>query len=302
MGLENVKVCLVAEEAGIRKIMRSLLAVVGFRRIYMGKSAADLYDAIEVESPDLILLGSEFSTIDIQKYIKDIRHGRIGKNPFLPIVSISDNPTIDIFNSIANAGSDDFLAIPLAQSHITKRIDNLIDQRKPFVITSNYIGPDRRKDGAPREGATHIPLVDVPNVLRAKVRGDVDPAIIEQEIKAACDTVDSLRIDRNVDTIIWLTHRILPGFAWATEEPLDPLISDYINDLTEIADDMMNRVISRKYASIRPLCETLVNVAEHLLVHQGSAKKKTLELLPKVGQGIKVGLGDIRGTAGLGSL
>ena len=42
---------------------------------------------------------------------------------------------------------------------------------KPFVVTSDYIGPYHRRDVS-RDGADGIPLIDVPNTLKTRAMGE----------------------------------------------------------------------------------------------------------------------------------
>ena len=41
------------------------------------------------------------------------------------------------------ADSDDLLLMPVAPAQVMTRIDNLMQGRKPFIVTHDYIGPDR---------------------------------------------------------------------------------------------------------------------------------------------------------------
>ena len=48
------------------------------------------------------------------------------------------------------------------------RIDVLITNRKPLVVTSGYFVPDYRKRGRSEDFSDDIPLFHVPNTLRDK--------------------------------------------------------------------------------------------------------------------------------------
>src|SRR3546814_1821103 len=61
------------------------------------------------------------------------------------------------------------LVKPLSTRIILDRIETVALHRKPFVVTSDYIGPDRRKAVARRD--SNVPLIEVPNPLREKMLG-----------------------------------------------------------------------------------------------------------------------------------
>ena len=69
---------------------------------------------------------------------------------------------------VIESGSDDLLPKPLSSGHLISRIEQLVQARKSFVVTSEYIGPDRRNT---EERESEITLLQVPNSLRVKVTG-----------------------------------------------------------------------------------------------------------------------------------
>jgi hypothetical protein len=60
--------------------------------------------------------------------------------------------------------------------------------RKPFIVTDNYIGPERRAEGARPSNAVSF---DPPNSLKTKIdgRGNLEEAIrrFDVELRGACE-------------------------------------------------------------------------------------------------------------------
>jgi hypothetical protein len=80
------------------------------------------------------------------------------------------------------------LVKPFPPWQLIERIDCSANRRKPFVVTSERIGPDRRNDSG-RE--SEIPLINVPNTLRAKVQGvAINQGALQQEIDDALTEVN----------------------------------------------------------------------------------------------------------------
>ena len=95
-------------------------------------------------SPDLIIVDRDFFGKESEDKIKAIRHNKIGQNPFIPIIgTIGEAKRSDIL-SFMRSGIDEVLIKPFALSMILQRLNNLSRDRKPFIATMDYIGPDRR--------------------------------------------------------------------------------------------------------------------------------------------------------------
>ena len=70
-----------------------------------------------------------------------------------------------------------------------ERINYLAGNRKPFVVTSEYIGPDRRsgrklKEGEEADPSDDVPRIEVPNTLGAKASGESVDFVELQEMVA----------------------------------------------------------------------------------------------------------------------
>ncbi len=94
--------------------------------------------------PDLIIVDRDFFGEQAVDRIEAIRHGKIGFNPFIPIIgTISEAKQSEVMSFI-RSGIDEILIRPLAIATILKRLNNFSRGRKPFIATMDYIGPDRR--------------------------------------------------------------------------------------------------------------------------------------------------------------
>src|SRR3546814_16454768 len=77
---------------------------------------------------------------DAVALVSDLRHGRLGVNPYLPIILTSWESDMQLVRRVVDAGADDLLVKPLSTRIILDRIETVALHRKPFVVTSDYIG------------------------------------------------------------------------------------------------------------------------------------------------------------------
>lgn len=264
MDLRKARIHLIVYEPGIRRIVRDMLRSIGVDDVILGGKFEDIRIAITENTPDLMILGSSFPDGDVPALIKDVRHNKIGKDPFLPIISLTAEPTEDLVGNIAGSGSDDLLVYPLSPAQLLARIEALIEKRKPFVVTDNYIGPDRRGIDAYAQGQGEISRIDVPNALRATVTGEMSKQELEMAIKSSLGTVNGQRLGRSGDHISWLINRIIAGYESETGGMLEPAIGDFLRELIKLGGETSKRLAGTGFEHVAYLCETLISVTERM--------------------------------------
>lgn len=96
----------------------------------------------------------------------------------------------------------------LVPKHLLDRVDHLAHGRKLFVVTHDYIGPDRRRGVRPEMPSA--PLIEVPNPLKVKAGSAVDEIRLQEMIDTAATMINEQKIERHAVQIRYLVERILP--------------------------------------------------------------------------------------------
>ncbi len=152
-------------------------------------------------------------TDDDQKAIRlvsDIRRRLIPCNPFMGIVLTSGSSSAPVVRGAVDAGVDSILLKPYAMQQVMDHVMALVDRRAPFVVTADYIGPDRR--GQTRQvGSAQTPTFEVPNSLRDKVRGGTTASAAA--IDDAWARIDHERTNRLIFQILFLIRLMPIAFA-----------------------------------------------------------------------------------------
>lgn len=145
--------------------LRNILYTLGFREIETFASIDDLRRVCTERDFDVLVL--EASRVDdpICDFVVSLRRGDIARNPF-PIVLVTTwLPEGQLVKNVLDCGADDLLCRPFATNKLGERIRTHAVARKGFVVTSDYIGPDRRKDTSRGNGAKPI---EVANSLKLR--------------------------------------------------------------------------------------------------------------------------------------
>ncbi len=271
-------------DAGLRAALRNALTRVGFGGVRDYDKMAPLKEAVTKTELDLLVLDANMDGVMADELIQDIRYGRLGFNPFIPVILTMWEPTADLVRRIASSGTDDLLVKPISPAQLFDRIKVLTTNRKPFVVTSDYIGPDRRKDVA---RGSEIKSIEVPNTLRAKVRGEGnDKARMKQLIVQANIEINDMKLKRNAFQIAFLVGLILPEFARGV---VTPSLADGVQRLLSVAEDTGERMRGTNYEHVSELCDSIIGVANSLSETLENPGRKDIDLLKPLSDAVLLG-------------
>lgn len=279
LALDQIDILLIDPDRAVRSTIRNILVDNGFRNVTVGGGISDVLAKFQIAMPDLLISDIKLADGSLSSLIYKLRHHDVGSNPFLPVIATAWSPTSDDVRSVVQAGSDDIVAKPLSAGQLLQRIMMLIKARKPFVVTSAYIGPDRRKPGEDHDrGGMHIEQVQVPNVLRAKAMADgrADIAQIQREIDACSEKVNLQKLDRHAHQALWLVERIVPGLAFGgPDEPT----SRALERLHYVAEDTGRRMVGTPFEHVGELCQSLIEVTGRIMDAGDYPAPKDVDLL-----------------------
>jgi hypothetical protein len=109
-----------------------------------------------------------------------------------------------------------------------QRIEGHVERRKGFVITTDYVGPDRRKDSA---RTPNIEMFEPPNSLKMKAKerltGDVIAKRLDLELRDAREklTTEKLRRDSFQVCVLWRLVQESPVTAGQMPHDLPKLMA-----------------------------------------------------------------------------
>jgi CheY-like chemotaxis protein len=173
-------------------LTRSVLHGIGFRKIEGITSIRELNRRLKDVDITVLFVESTEQPRHVVELLRSHRLGELGINPFIPIIATLWAGQTDMIADLMNCGCDDVLLRPFSAAQTLERVKSIILARKSFVVTSDYVGPDRGKISA-RGMAPD--LFDPPNILRDRVLGlNVDPLVQAQNLQAARRRVDQDRL------------------------------------------------------------------------------------------------------------
>jgi DNA-binding response OmpR family regulator len=180
-----------------RNATRVALCSLGFRQLEAVGTLEAFLNIVRQRPPDLALCEAQPDQA-VCRAIQELRVGAAGRNPFIVVIVTAWNNSNGLVGNVLNSGADDLLLRPFSTATLDARIKAHVDRRKGFVITSDYVGPDRRNDP---NRPSNVELFEPPNSLQMKARqrlsADVVAQRMETELKVACDILHSEKLRRD---------------------------------------------------------------------------------------------------------
>lgn len=194
LSYDNARALLYDPVAGNLAAARAMLMQLGFRKLQGVREVGKLADLAAQGECDLLMAEVAGADGDILDVVRRIRAGELGPNPFVVVLLTSWERSVERIQAAIDSGADDLLLRPHSAAALAQRVTAAVNARKAFVVTGDYIGPDRRKDPSARPGAEGFLA---PNTLKAAASGDAKAlAEANREIAKARLGVERERIKR----------------------------------------------------------------------------------------------------------
>ncbi len=281
MQFADAAVLLFDPKLAVRKQTRSILNFLGFKTFLEFQELADVRGALRNQRVELVILAVDAVDSGVLALVDDIRRKRCGMDPFMPILLTAWDAKLSALRPVVESGADDVLLHPFSTTQLGERIETLVRYRKPFVVTEEYLGPDRRTTEALRAGP---PPIIVPNALQARVLGQAELGPTEARIEEAFADLRRLKL-RNLARRIWYMANCL------REAQLDPTLPDrYDSELRILATSIQvyrKTLVTADSADLKSLCDSLAGVVMKQ-IRTGRPVKRGIELLEQSALALRV--------------
>jgi len=278
---ENIRLVLGEPNPGLRQSLKQALFTKGFRGIADCHDLAAVSDCLEANACDVLICDIALSG-DFCQLVHRLRHHRLGNNPFVLTIATTDDASAAKIRQIIDSGVDDLLAKPVSLQQVLSRVDALARSRKPFVVTHDYIGPDRRK--AMREGERSAEQFEVPNPLRSKALGG-DSTSLQRTIENAALRLNIRKMERYAEQIGYLVDRVLAQYEFGGNgyggcaEDLDRLLY--------VGEDLSRRLRGTQFAFVGEMAMSLVSLVQRFRDPGFVPDNRDGELLTKLSDAIR---------------
>ncbi|MEE8188128.1 MAG: response regulator [Kiloniellales bacterium] len=294
ISLSAAKVLVVDPQASGRSQLGDTLRLIGFRDIEACASFDLFTEKVGSAKPDLVFLDIDAERELACTMIRKIRNSELGEIPFVVVVALTAKPELEAVQGALEAGSDDMVVKPVTVEALRQRVTNQIENRKEFIATDDYVGPDRRREQ--RELTEEdLASIEVPNTLRHTATGDESAALTEERVQETLRSLSTQKfyhLSKKVSRIAEHQKKNLKGNAESVDcaKAIEE-ISKALTEIDEIIGEQNFRGVEQVVASTR-------RALNDIKASKGEVTKRHFELLQAHGGSVTVVLQESEETAG----
>ena len=194
----------------VRESMRQMLRGEGYRKTRTFNRMEDLLGAITEAPPDVLIVADDLHANSFQ-IVKDIRSFKLGTNPFVMITMMVSGENDTNVKRAMVAGCDDIMIKPVSPGRMLDRIVHFTFNRTPFIVTTDYLGPERRKPTADRP--SKIRQLIVVNTVKDKAEGKrTSAAELTRKVERCMTDVMASRLDSYGLKLIYHCNFVLKAY------------------------------------------------------------------------------------------
>ncbi len=256
-------------------VTRAALFEIGFRDIETVQTFEEFATHISKGDYDLVIAEGYNAGGDVARLTQRMRTGDVGVNPFVVTITTSWDHNSSTIRSLVNAGVDDLLLRPFSTNALRERINASVNGRKSFVVTGDYVGPDRRNDKNGRNGSAD--LFHPPNTLKASMEGDFEA------MQMAKEDIGHQRQKMTRERIRALVMRIVVSIQIKLDDP-EVGADIKLEEIDALARELRRQLRERGQADAIELASATIEMTTAALVPEGQSRQN-LNLIKQLALG-----------------
>ena len=265
-----------------RQQLRDMFIAQGIKAVVCHATAEALKQMLLDSPPDMLVLSDDFDPL-VFEIIKEIRHQKLGENPFMLITMLVDPSRRKALTDAMKAGVDDIVVKPVTSERVRERINLVAFHRQPFVAQGEYVGPDRRTEA--HAAAKRIPVL---NTLLEKANGkDFDKNSLKAAIHSSLERVLEAQLDSQSSKLGEVCGRAIR--AYDNKQITIELQNDLLT-LSAVLQEASLVAARLRDVQLVSLCSTLSENIVKMADHYDEPATSEIDLLRKITQAFQMAM------------
>lgn len=279
---DDARVILGEGDQGTRTSVRATLLQRGIREVVGCSSTPPLTLALDNGIVDLVVYDLNLPGNDFHQTMQLIRRNALGKNPFVVVIATVSDAAVETVKKAINAGVDDLISKPMSIDRLFARMRNFLQNRKPFVVSYDYVGPTRRVERRPDEDPSQ--LIPVPNTFKGRLVDGMDESALQKMVDKAAAAFYEKQLGACGSEIDRLVARIVSCYDGDGSE------SEWRGDLNRllvVSSDLSKRSAGTASESVGNLATMMNALGQRVLRSTPFERVIEVELLSKLAVAIR---------------
>lgn len=142
---DRLKILVVDDNAHMRLLVHAMFQAFGVQQLSSAENGERAFAVLREENPDVIILDWVMEGMTGLELARKIRTDPQAPNPFVPIIMLTGYTNTQYVLRARDAGINEFIAKPVSAKTLMARLVAVIEHPRPFVRTTQYFGPCRRR-------------------------------------------------------------------------------------------------------------------------------------------------------------
>ncbi len=273
--LQDIEFVLAEPNETLRTGLLGMLRQQGLRHCRPASSLDALLEATHKRPMDFIAVADSLDE-EVFHRMRDIRHHKLGMNPFTVITFMVDPDNDRAMKQAVLSGADDVMLKPVAPGKIVERAKHIAFHRTPFIATSDYIGPDRRRG----ERESQIPSLNVINTLRDKMDGKkVTARDLKKMVDKTMISVRSAQLDSHGLKLGYVCNLILKAYD---EKLITKKVEENLLTLVSCLEEAGKTAKMIGELELAEICRNFARQVEELAEDYENPDERNLDLIRKL--------------------
>lgn len=267
----SVRMLLALENPSIRQALQNALQHEGWQRPFEVFSHTKLLSALSEQPFDVIVTATDLTGEFVSPFLGELRRGALVHHPLPVVIALLTSMDGEYVRKVIDSGPDDLLQLPISAGQLLSRLAILAEKRKPFVVTSDYVGPERRQNLRP--GVATAPQTEVPNPMQMRMMRLPEEAFLF-ELDACARKLKQMRLERFAFELQWLLRAIRQLFQ--PEQNDAEKLQTFCERIKTLLIHMPRLLNGEGVAKLQPLSDKLTMGANIVLKNGFSADATVL--------------------------
>ncbi|MBY0406639.1 MAG: response regulator, partial [Rickettsiales bacterium] len=163
--LSKYKILIADADKPLGKVLATMLEAMGFSDITVTRSGTEALELLKTRGFDFLITEWSLERMSGLELLQCIRRGEAVVDASFPVLMISGRCEREEVMSARDFGMNEYVLKPFTANTVYSRLQRLIEQPRNFIVSKNFVGPDRRFKGKPPEGVADrrsLPLTPQP--------------------------------------------------------------------------------------------------------------------------------------------
>jgi two-component system, chemotaxis family, chemotaxis protein CheY len=150
-----IRVLVVDDNRQMRVLTRELLRALEMRSCFEAGDADEGMATLKSCRADLVITDLAMGKQDGISFARRIRMSTESVAPTTPIIMMTGHAEMSRVAAAIDAGVNTFLAKPISARSLADHVASALNDRRPFIRTATFFGPDRRRRQLPHYPGPH---------------------------------------------------------------------------------------------------------------------------------------------------